>query len=79
VDSSATALADACLLLTCLPQQHLAAIRAIKMQTLLCDFIVFIRPAQHTARGPHEARESFSCGPRELSQLQKMLRKLDLE
>jgi len=37
------------------------------------------RPAQHTARGPHEARESFSCGPRELSQLQKMLRKLDLE
>jgi len=40
---------------------------------------VHTRPAQHTARGPHEARESFSCGPLELSQLQKMLRKLDLE
>ena len=25
------------------------------------------RPAQHTARGPHTAREIFSCGPRELS------------
>ena len=40
---------------------------------------VWVRPARHTARGPHGARESFSCGLRELSQLRKMLRKLDLE
>jgi len=38
-----------------------------------------LEPTQHTVRGPHAARESFSCGPRELSQLQKMLQKLDLE
>jgi len=30
VDSSATALAAACVLLTCLPQQHVAASSAIK-------------------------------------------------
>jgi len=29
----------------------------------------YSRPTQHTARGPHAACESFSCGPRELSQL----------
>jgi len=28
-----------------------------------------LRPAQHTARGTHAARETCSCVPRELSQL----------
>jgi len=40
---------------------------------------VYGRPAQHTASGAHADRESFPCGPRELSQLQIMLQKLDLE
>jgi len=39
VDSSATALAAFCLLLTCLPQKHLAVSSAIEVQTKWCDFI----------------------------------------
>jgi len=38
---------------------------------------IYGRPVQHTARGP-AAREGFSCGPRGLSQLLKMLQKLGL-
>jgi len=42
VDSSGSALAAACLFLTCLPQQHLVASSAIKVKRKWCDFIVII-------------------------------------
>jgi len=42
VESNSATLADACLLLTCLSQQHQAASSAIKVQTKCCDFIVII-------------------------------------
>jgi len=43
----------------------------------LAWLIPMVRLAQHTAPGPHAAREAFSWGPRELSQLQKMSQKPD--
>jgi len=63
----------------------LVAVHFISELTKL-DFIVTIVEHNYvylnqacTTHGPHAASESFSFGPRELSQLPKMLQKLNLE